>query len=48
MSTLPHIFGEGAHPSKDKYSSICEQNEVTEHARKLGENIAAFLSGKGA
>ncbi len=39
ISAVPHLFGQGALPSKDKYAAIEDQKDVMENANEIGNKI---------
>lgn len=39
ISGVPHLFGKGAVPSKDKYTAIEDQKDVIEKANEIGHKI---------
>ncbi len=43
ISGVPHLFGKGAVPSKDKYTAIEDQKDVIEKANEMGQKIREML-----
>jgi len=43
ISGVPLLFGEGAVPSRDKYTAIEDQKDVIEKAKEIGQKIREML-----
>ncbi|PWB54568.1 MAG: flavodoxin family protein [Candidatus Methanoperedenaceae archaeon] len=43
ISGVPHLFGQGAVPSKDKYTAIEDQKDVIERANEIGHKMRERL-----
>ncbi len=43
ISAVPLLFGQGAEPSKDKYTAIEDQKDVIEKANEIGHKIRDML-----